>query len=78
MLRLRGGGGASILKVKNVHSDEIRDIYLSENLNSFDLTKVKDKIASYLGLKPSFIKILTVEGQNASEAEETKRLGEFA
>ena len=35
-------------------------------------------IASNLGLKPDLIKILTVEGQDASAAEESKSLGEFA
>ena len=41
VLRLRGGGRATQLKVKNVHSGEIRDIAVKGILsNNLDLAKV--------------------------------------
>ena len=41
VLRLRGGGRATQLKVKNVHSDEIRDIAVKGTFSdNLDLAEV--------------------------------------
>ena len=47
VLRLRGGGGGSTLKVKNKHSEEIIDIAVNDaTANYLNLKQVQDRIAS--------------------------------